>query len=61
MNGSKQKTDRDTYPPIARAVPEEQVGGQTFLWMAEKGNPNTNEQQQGLFEFILSPTNLHIS
>jgi RNA-directed DNA polymerase len=59
MNGRKQKTDQDTYPPKARAALEEQVGGQTFLWMAEKGNTNTNEQQQGLLEFILSPTNMN--
>jgi len=59
MNGRKQKTDHDTYPPNARAALEEQVGGQTFLWMAEKGNTNTNEQQQGLLEFILSPTNMN--
>jgi RNA-directed DNA polymerase len=59
MNGRKQKTDHDTYPPMARAALEEQVGGQTFLWMTEKGNTDTNEQQQGLLEFILSPTNLN--
>lgn len=59
MNGRKQKTDHDTYPPMARAALEEEVGGQTFLWMAEKGNTNRNEQEQGLLEFILSPTNLN--
>lgn len=59
MNGRKQKTDHDTYPPMDRAALEEQVGGQTFLWMAEKGHTDTKEQQRGLLEFILSPTNLN--
>ena len=59
MDGRKQKTEQDTYRLIDRAVLEEQVGGQTYLWMTEKGNTNTNEQGQELLEFILSPTNLN--
>jgi len=59
MYGRKQKTLKDTYRLKDRAALEEQTGGQTYLWMAEKGNTNTNEQGQGLLEFILSPTNLN--
>ena len=59
MDGRKQKTEQDTYRLIDRAALEEQVGGQTYLWMTEKGNTNTNEQGQELLGFILSPTNLN--
>jgi len=59
MDGRKQKTEQDTYRLMDRAALEEQIGGQTFLWMTEKGNTNTNEQGQGLLEFILSPANLN--
>lgn len=59
MNGRKQKISKDTWQQIDRAEPEGEVGGQTFLWMTEKGNTNTNGQQQGLLEFILSPANLN--
>jgi group II intron reverse transcriptase/maturase len=59
MNGKKQKTEQDTCQRKNRAEPEVYEGGQTFLWMTEKGNTNINEQQQGLFEFILSPSNLN--
>lgn len=59
MDGRKQKTEQDTYRMKDRAALEEQVGGQTYLWMTEKGNTSTNEQGQGLLEFILSPSNLN--
>ena len=59
MNGRKQKTAQDTCQRKNRAEPEIYEGGQTFLWMTEKGYTNINEQKQGLFEFILSPSNLN--
>lgn len=57
MNGRKQKTDQDTCQRKDRAEPEGYEGGQTFLWMTEKGDTNT--AQQGLLEFILAPGNLN--
>lgn len=59
MNGRKQKTGQDTCRQMDRAALEEQAGGQTFLWMTEKGDTNMNGQRQGLLEFILSPANLN--
>lgn len=59
MNGRKQKISQDNCQRKDRAEPERHVGEQTFLWMTEKGDTNTQEQQQGLFEFILSPDNLN--
>jgi RNA-directed DNA polymerase len=59
MNGRKQKTEQDTLRRKDRAEPEGYVEGQTFLWMAEKGDTNTDKQGQGLLEFILAPGNLN--
>src|SRR5512138_1255787 len=59
MNGRKQKTEQDTLRRTDRAEPEGYVEGQTFLWMAEKGDTNTDKQGQGLLEFILAPGNLN--
>jgi RNA-directed DNA polymerase len=59
MNGRKQKTDQDTCWRKDRAEPEGYVGGQTFLWMTEKGHTNTAESKPMLLEYILSPTNLN--
>jgi group II intron reverse transcriptase/maturase len=59
MNGREQKTEQDTCHWKDRAEPEGYDGGQTFLWMAEKGNTNTTESKPMLLEFILSPTNLN--
>ena len=58
MNGREQKTEQGTCHSRDRAEPEEYEGGQTFLWMTEKGNTNTTEHAR-LLEFILSPTNLN--
>jgi hypothetical protein len=43
MNGKEQKTGQDTYQQKDRAEPEGYEGGQTFIWMTEKGNANTTE------------------
>jgi len=59
MNGGKQKTGQDTCQRKDRAEPEGYIGGQTFLWMAEKGNTNTTEGTPKLLDYILSPTNLN--
>jgi len=59
MDGRKQKISQDNCQRKDRAEPERHVGVQTFLWMTEKGDTNTQEQQQRLFEFILSPDNLN--
>lgn len=59
MNGRKRKTEQDTLRRKDRAEPEGYVEGQTFLWMAEKGDTDTERQGQGLLEFILAPGNLN--
>jgi group II intron reverse transcriptase/maturase len=59
MNGKKQKTGQDTYFQKDMAEPEGYEGGQTFLWMNEKGNTNTTKDKPMLLEYILSPTNLN--
>ena len=59
MNGRKQKTEQDTCQRKERAEPEGYEGGQTFLWMNEKGHTNTSDYKPTLLEYILSPTNLN--
>jgi group II intron reverse transcriptase/maturase len=59
MNGRKQKTGQDTCQRKDRAEPEGYDGGQTFLWMTEKGNTDTKGRTARLLEYILSPTNLN--
>jgi group II intron reverse transcriptase/maturase len=59
MNGREQKTGQDTYQRKDRAEPEGYDGGQTFLWMTEKGDTNTTQSKPMLLEYILSPTNLN--
>ncbi|HLP34485.1 MAG TPA: group II intron reverse transcriptase/maturase [Amoebophilaceae bacterium] len=59
MNGKEQKTGQDTYFQKDRAEPESYKGGQTFLWMTEKGDTNTTKDKPRLLEYILSPTNLN--
>jgi group II intron reverse transcriptase/maturase len=59
MNGRKQKTEQDTCQRKDRAEPEGYEGGQTFLWMNEKGHTNTTDYKPMLLEYILSPTNLN--
>lgn len=55
----KQKTEQDTCQRKDRAAPEGYEGGQTFLWMTEKGHTNTAEYKPMLLDYILSPTNLN--
>jgi len=59
MNGGKQKTEQDTCHRKDRAEPEGYDGGQTYLWMTEKGDTNTTGETPRLLEYILSPTNLN--
>jgi len=59
MNGEKRKTEQDTCLRKDRAEPEGYAGGQTFLWMTEKGHTNTTDGKPMLLEYILSPTNLN--
>ena len=59
MNGREQKTEQDTCQWKDRAEPEGYVGGQTFLWMTEKGHTDTTGGKPRLLEYILSPTNLN--
>ena len=59
MNGREQKTEKDTCQREDRAALKDNVEGQTFLWMTEKGNTNTKQQEPELLEFILSPKNLN--
>jgi len=56
---TKQKTEQDTCQRKDRAEPEGHEGGQTFLWMTEKGHTNRAEYKPMLLEYILSPTNLN--
>jgi RNA-directed DNA polymerase len=59
MNGGKQKTEQDTWHRKDRAEPEGYDGGQTFLWMTEKGDTNTTGDTPRLLEYVLSPVNLN--
>jgi group II intron reverse transcriptase/maturase len=59
MNGRKQKTGQDTCQRIDRPEAELYFGGQTFLWMTEKGHTNTSGNIPKLLEYILSPSNLN--
>jgi len=59
MNGKMQKTEQDTLRQRDRAEPEVKVEGQTFLWMAEKGDTGATGLVPELLEFILSPANLN--
>lgn len=59
MNGKTQKTEQDTLRQRDRAEPEGKVGGQTFLWMTERGDTGATGGEPGLLEFILSPANLN--
>ena len=59
MNGREQKTDKDTCLQKDRAELESYAGGQTFLWMTEKGDTNQATGGAKLLEFILSPANLN--
>jgi hypothetical protein len=45
MNGRKQKTEQDTCQRKDRTESEGYDGGQTFLWMTEKGDTNTTERK----------------
>src|SRR5690606_37491614 len=59
MKGRKQKISKDTWLQNDRAVPEDDVAGQTFMWISEN-NPTYNDRLgYGLLEFILSPNNLN--
>lgn len=59
MNCEKQKTKKDTCQRKDRAALEGYVEGQTYLWMTEKGDTDTELQSPGLLEFILSSSNLN--
>ena len=59
MNGREQKTEQDTWRRINRAEPERYGGGQTFIWMTEKGDTNPADCNAMLLEYILSPSNLN--
>jgi hypothetical protein len=58
MNGRKLKTGQGTCQRIDRPEAELYFGGQTFLWMNEKGHTNIMGAKPGLLEYILSPSNL---
>lgn len=59
MNEGKQKTEQDTCQWRNRPEAEGYIGGQTFLWMTEKGHTNTTGNKARLLEYILSPANLN--
>jgi RNA-directed DNA polymerase len=59
MNGRKQKTGQDTCQRKDRSETEGYEGGQTYIWMIEKGHTNTMDEKPKLFEYILSPSNLN--
>ncbi len=60
MKGRLQKIfEEKTWPQKNRTESEGYVGGQTFLWIAEKNLTENDRSGYGLLEFILSPANLN--
>lgn len=59
MIGKMQQTGQDTCQLRDRPEAEGYIGGQTFLWMTEKGDTNTTGRSPKLLEYILSPSNLN--
>lgn len=60
MKGRKQNIfEKKTYPQKNRTESEGYVGGQTYIWITENNLTDKNEEEYGLLEFILSPTNLN--
>jgi group II intron reverse transcriptase/maturase len=63
MKGKSQKIGEPspTCPDENRPEVESNLGGQTYLWMAEKSGTDAYQTGQGMLEQILSPTNLNIA
>lgn len=59
MKGRKQKISNGNCPQKNRAELEGYVEGQTFMWIAETNYTDINQTENGLLEYILSPTNLN--
>lgn len=51
--------EEKTWPQKNRTESEGYVGGQTFMWIAEKNLTEHDRSVYGLLEFILSPANLN--
>ena len=59
MKGRKQKISQDSYLQKNRAEPEDYVGVQTFMWIAENNLTSLEQTGYGMLEQILSPANLN--
>jgi group II intron reverse transcriptase/maturase len=60
MKGRLRKIlEEETYPQNNRTASEGYVGGQTFMWIAEKNLTENDQVGYGLLEYILSPNNLN--
>lgn len=59
MRGRMQKISKDTCPQKNRAELEGYVEGHTFMWITENNYTDINQTENGLLEYILSPSNLN--
>lgn len=59
MKGRWLKPSNDTCPQKNRAELEGYVEGQTFMWITENNYTDINQEENGLLEYILSPSNLN--
>ncbi len=59
MKGRKQQISQDSYLQKNRAVPEDYVGVQTSMWIAENNLTSIGQTGYGMLEQILSPANLN--
>ena len=59
MKGREQKKSKDTCLQKDRAEPEVYAGGQTYIRITENNITNADQPSYGLFEQILSPTNMN--
>ena len=59
MKGRKQKISQDSYLQKDRAEPEDYVGVQTSMWIAENNLTSLEQTGYGMLEQILSPANLN--
>ena len=59
MKGRMQKISKDTCSQNNRAELEGYVERQTFMWITETNYTDINQTENGLLEYILSPSNLN--
>lgn len=59
MKGRKQKISNETCSQKNRAELEGYMEGQTFMWITENNYTDISQSENGLLEYILSPSNLN--